>query len=508
MEVEQALDRISPEGAVGIGLGEDVRRAQQMDHEPGRFFAPSGLQSGVKLLQEPKVWLTGIFAGMKHHPTWLRLENKFSPSFHPGFLISNWCGQFKNGLESASTRQDVWSAKCHADEEVGCRSFAVEVLFTTFNNMDSNNDDWLINIATLIAKAGINYTNGERLGELMSFIAEESPGLENCLTWHVTKTGEQFNYYRWMSERPGVTIESPVEHINPPGVDLKILLDECKSDSQHKALRRLATMAIAVERFKASLDSVKLNRAAWIVGPSGSGKTWVANQFARGLGLPTYCATIGSWSIRNARSDHSTVMKILRLVERGPATIIIDEIDKFHIGEDNGNWFRAVLDEIMMLSTGDLQDFSPSPVAVAHLKNSWFVYAGAFQALYRKKLGGQPMTIQEVEELTLSLDDIAESGWLPDELLNRMGSYIEVGPPTVDELAVAMLHVEEQCEISVPESERDGHAKQCVLAMQGFRGLENYASRCAVHAVLLQAKAKRQPPPIPPDAGPKNPSWF
>lgn len=118
------------------------------------------------------------------------------------------------------------------------------------------------------------------------------------------------------------------------------------------------------------------------------------------------------------------------------------------------------------------------------------------------------MTIQQVEELTLSLDDIVETEWLPDELLNRMGLYIEVGLPTVDELAVAMQHIEEQCEISVPEPERDGHAKQCVLAMQGFRGLENYSARCAMHAVLLQAKTKRQQPPIPPDAGPKNPSWF
>lgn len=116
------------------------------------------------------------------------------------------------------------------------------------------------------------------------------------------------------------------------------------------------------------------------------------------------------------------------------------------------------------------------------------------------------MFTQQVEELSLSIEDIVEAGQIQEELLNRMGMLLQVGSPTVDELAIAMRRVEMECGVSVPETERDGLAKQCVLSMQGFRGLENYAARCAMHAVLLQAKAKRQP--SPPEVDPNNPRWF
>ena len=210
-----------------------------------------------------------------------------------------------------------------------------------------------------------------------------------------------------------------------------------------------------------------------------------------------------------AHNRSHTIGEILRSLERGPACLIIDECDKLHLSDsDNTNYSRAILDEIMQLATGSLHDFQPSALALQNLKTSWFLYAGAFQQIYRSTLGGAPAFVEQVESLSITLDDIIESGFLQDELLNRMGWMLECGCPTSDELSAAMLAVEQACGLTVPALERDSHAKQCTLAMQGFRGLENYAVRCAMHSIVLNAKAKRTPPPLPPDGGPKNPSWF
>lgn len=447
---------------------------------------------------------------MKNHPSRLRLENKFDPSVSPGFLIQRWSLQFYQELTSARTRDEIWTAKCRADESIGIRSFAVEVLFSAFCQNVNADDDWLLHVCQLIARAGINYSDREKVRNYLSMIAAEYSGLNNCLTWCVCRPEETFSYYQWLSERPGISLLTPKKNVQPPKDDLKLLLAKCKSDAQKRTLSRLASIAMAVDHCKGEIAGVKLPRAAWIAGPSGSGKSWSALMFARCMGLPIYTATVGSWQMRNSRSESCTINEILRTLEQGAAVILIDEVDKFRMNAgDNENYFRAVLDEIMQLGTATLHDFHPSPTALKNLKRSWFLHAGAFQALYRKKLGGQAIFLEQIESLELTVEDILEAGWLPDELVNRMGWYIECGAPTTDELSAAMHAIEKECGIVVPNAEREGHAKQCSLNMHGFRGIENYALRCAQHAIALASKERRQEPPkLPPDAGPKNPSWF
>jgi len=450
---------------------------------------------------------------MKTAPApWLKTSAKFYID-DPSFLIHRWCLMFKRELADAVTHTDVWAAKCRTDDAIGMRCFAVEILFTEFDfERENRTADWLIHVCRLIARVGTFCTDRDIVLSIRDALSTELGGLAGCLTWVVAKPNEDFNYYRFLSERPNVTIENPAISARPAPIALKLLLEECKSESQRGAIRRLGTITAALTRFPNGIGGVKLHRAALFCGMSGAGKTWTAHQFARCLAVPTYATTVGSWSIRNSRADHSTTKEILAVLESGPACIVIDEVDKFRLGHDNSNWYRAVQDEIMMLAGGgDMRDFKPSAAATKNLKNSWFLFAGAFQELYRGKAGadsGAVMFPEQLESVNLTLEDIVESGWLPDELLNRMGWFIEVCPPSVDELSAAMVEVEQQAGVVVTAANRDTMAKQMFIGMQGFRGLSNYALRCAQQAVIGQAEAaRRQEPPEPPP-GPQNPSWF
>lgn len=331
----------------------------------------------------------------------------------------------------------------------------------------------------------------------------------NVAGWCIARPAEKFNYYKFLADRPCVWIENPTDFDAPAPVALKLLLEECRSESQRSTIRRLGTIVAAMAKFTKGVGCVKLHRAALFAGMSGAGRTWCAVQFSKCLAIPSYSATVGSWSIRNSRAHHSTTKEILALLERGPACIIIDEVDKFRQGQDNGKWYRAVQDEIMMLcGGGSLQDFKPSAAVMENIKSSWFLFCGAFQDLYRAKVGGGVVMFQEqLENVNLTLDDIVESGWLPDELLNRFGWFLEVTPPTVDELAAAMQDVERHAGVVVQAADRDTLAKQIFLSAKGFRGLSNYALRCAQQSVIGQAKAARQKPPEAPP-GPQNPPWF
>jgi len=90
-------------------------------------------------------------------------------------------------------------------------------------------------------------------------------------------------------------------------------------------------------------------------------------------------------------------------------------------------------------------------------------------------------------------------------MINRFGWHVQVLPPSVDELALEMYAIEKQCGIIVPDAERDSYAKEIYLSMKGFRGIEEYALRCAQHSVVLAAKEKRTPKP---PKSPENPDWF
>ena len=180
---------------------------------------------------------------------------------------------------------------------------------------------------------------------------------------------------------------------------------------------------------------------------------------------------------------------ILRALDQSPLTIIIDEVDKARQTTDsNHSWTRAVLDEIFALLDGGerLQDFRPSATALSNLRRSWILAAGAFQDLYRKELGGEEIVFpEEIEKLEpMTYDRIVETGWLPDELLNRLaGDLVEVRPPGVEEFSQVMEAIEADAGLTVAAEVRKKRAAAAACSFRGFRVIETYALQCAKKAI-------------------------
>ena len=117
-----------------------------------------------------------------------------------------------------------------------------------------------------------------------------------------------------------------------------------------------------------------------------------------------------------------------------------------------------------------------SDEANANLAKSTILAAGAFQMLYRQKLG-DVLFAEEIEAMEpLTFEDLTTAGWLPDELVNRLGTVIEIRPPTSAEIEKEMGDLEDITGIARPKAfSPDGIAR----SMMGFRGLETYALELA-----------------------------
>lgn len=261
--------------------------------------------------------------------------------------------------------------------------------------------------------------------------------------------------------------------------------------SQRQAIRELAEL-IQVKRAGLSLGGITPRTTALLVGMSGSGKTWAANAVATMAKLPCFECTIGSWTINGGRSDvpsNETLRRHLR--ENGPSVILVDEIDKLRRRDDNANYLAFVFDEVMSVIDGRVSSWSAwTPDDVAKLKASHFIGAGAFQDLYRTELGREPVMIEEeISSLeALSFARIAEAGWLPDELLNRLGSVVEIRPPEVAEIVERMVCIEADAGVNGDDPDRESKARLIATSVTGMRGLENYALELAK---LVQREKRR-----------------
>jgi len=264
-------------------------------------------------------------------------------------------------------------------------------------------------------------------------------------------------------------------------VGVRQLMNECATASQRSALKRLTQIWLA--RNIVCAMPVKPRFSSLLIGLSGSGKTWVVNQFSRSVHLPVFQTSPGRWHLRGGTSGtEPTLNRIEQELTRGPRLILIDEIDKTRVGPgsagaDNQNYFRSVLDEIMAVIDGTAFD---TPSVLDALAGSQLIAAGAFQDLYKARLGAWNF-LEEVEDLApLTFTDLTSAGWLSDELLNRLGSVIELRPPGVAELEKQMSAIEKAAGIArLPGHSPEGMAK----AMMGMRGLELYALDVAIAGI-------------------------
>lgn len=266
---------------------------------------------------------------------------------------------------------------------------------------------------------------------------------------------------------------------DPEKIEPRLLLAKCKSEGQRAVLKSLIHMEMAIEKYGLAVGDIKLRRSALIYGMSGAGKSWLAELFSNYLVMPHYSTTVGSWSLKANRDGIGTIKKILKLIrEKGPICIVIDECDKFSGKSSEGNsaYFRSVLDEIMSLAMASLDEFTPSQETINRLGKSWLVFCGTWQDIYK--------TLDTTEHRRISPEMLIEHSNLPDELINRTGLLLELAPPDIIELMVAMKQIESSIGLFISDDERKKHATDFVNSRKGFRGVQDYALTLAMRGVL------------------------
>ena len=412
----------------------------------------------------------------------------------------------------------VVKAKKIADHATGIRSFAMDVCLSHFYTKERT-IEWLLPVAEAIAKAGYNYRNTEIVIKALDWLDCQWRGLSEVMSWCVpADITEEFHYYKFQSVYPSVDLIRPEAPAKLSLAELSPLtmaegLVRCKTRSQKNALRQLVSITEAVEWSGGRLGDIELHKSALIVAPSGSGKTWLVKIAARVLGIPLHSFTVSGWSPRDSYSRHETMSLAIKQVEAADdgCIIFIDEICKI---SNNGmgsssNYWRCCQTEIMQLVTGDVSDFPTTCKFHENFGKCWFIFAGAFQELYRTQLGTVSPTSEEVERLDITLDDVIAARILPDELINRTGAFVHLSPPGITDIRSAMLQVEVEAGISIDEKEREAFSDEIVSRMQGFRGLENYALRIAQKAHRLEKKTLAEQKPDTEKPGREfPPEWF
>jgi hypothetical protein len=230
-----------------------------------------------------------------------------------------------------------------------------------------------------------------------------------------------------------------------------------------------------------------------LVGISGSGKTAVIKEAAARESLPLFSHTLPAWIITGARSEPtlSTLSSWLQANPEG-GVINIDEIEKIPVGkeEHNHSWFTAVRTEIVKLLDYDLQGFESyyNPLLAQILNRCVFVVSGNFQKLYQDQISREAhLSSSSVESddwllwrelqnlLPVTIQDIKEGKYLPDELLTRFSpNLVEVRPPTIEEISGYLASIDFKAGVYRSDVSIMEHAKEVFLSGQGFRGLENY----------------------------------
>ncbi len=340
-------------------------------------------------------------------------------------------------------------------------------------------------------------------GEILRVTADlEAFGvdLQLMLHWIATPSGESPAYGHFLEWRAW---EGKAAYVDSTVLEPEIQAPEPCSDpkslfmggtqSQKHAMRKVGEL-IRVKRAGFKFGGITPRSNSLLVGLSGSGKTWVCGTVAKMASLPFFTATVGSWLISGGRSDLPTCESLRRhLSGSGASLIMIDEVDKLHADRsDNANYLAFVWDEIMALLDGRVDAWPNwSDLEISALKQSHFVAAGAFQDLYRAELGREKVLVEEeisaLEPITF--DRIVSAGWLPDELVNRLGSIIEIRQPEAAEIKERLSVIEMDADMICDDEERENVAHAIATSVTGMRGLENYALELAIRKLKRDRKS-------------------
>lgn len=320
--------------------------------------------------------------------------------------------------------------------------------------------------------------------ELLEDNTDQAFLAENMIWVHTKSTPFEFDLfaYRCASPRIQVVKEEAEQEGGYSQEKFESAFKMAKSASQRAAFKT-ALEIVAASKLGLKGLGVQLKRNMLVCGPSGSGKSWVCNRIAHFLGMKFVTVTLSSWHLRGGSgSERPTCDIIFEAVEKGgPALIVCDELDKFRQSDsDNKNYFRSTVDELMGLMDGRVQIMTCSSKAAQNLRKSIWIGCGAFQDLYRKKLG-EVSFAEEIDAMPpLTVEDIRQSGWLSEELMNRFcADLLEIRPPNVAETTEHMQRILSVIGTQMSTKAVNARAEEIVKSMQSIRGIEKFAMDCA-----------------------------
>lgn len=248
---------------------------------------------------------------------------------------------------------------------------------------------------------------------------------------------------------------------------------------------------------------------ALILGPSGVGKSHVARVVAKTAGVPLLELSLASWTPTNSKATDggkpSTIEQFAQFTEAQSGTlfdryqkciVFIDEVDKMSLSAtDNSNWCSFIWTELMRMLDGRLAEFGVDPTLAKQCAlGNYFIFAGAFQRVWDKRNGTKSIGfLEQVEDATLTYQDIVRAGIMPKELLNRIsGICVPVSSPSVDEVAERLRAIEDTFFMTRDPQDIERDAKTILTSGLYARGIEQHLTRLATEQ-YVPAEYKEEP---------------
>ena len=398
-------------------------------------------------------------------------------------LIRFWGRAYTEYVKDARTLEELQAGADAASKRVGIRCLAAELLTSEFaQSIALDKKIWL---AGEIAKTSMLIALEPNLRKIVDEMDAVMHGIKDMMRWFVAP-GAPFNLYQIQAEYPAIILRAP-RVLATKRVAATDVIASLKSAGQRRAVAQLASLARVRNEYGGRVGSVELRGGALLCGVSGSGKTFCARAFASCSGWPFYEATVGGWTLQNSRAESSSwTLNCIRELLDVPIVIFIDEADKISVkGDRVDNWWKGVFTEIMQLLDRSMGEVVLTPTQRENLRNSWIILAGAFQDIYKMKRGPE-MLFEEQNDVHITREDIENHSGLPTEFLNRVGQIIEIAPPGVADLEAAYRDLEAAVGITTTDKERRAAARDAVMSLQGFRGLESYAIEAARKALARE----------------------
>jgi hypothetical protein len=392
--------------------------------------------------------------------------------------------------EAISTKEEVDQLLRQAQGMFGlrCRAFEIFAERTPISPESLRRDALMLCEIVALLAGDQSAQAVARLRELLQDCATRYPNLENnfVIAWSRDweSAGARDSVY-WMSfaqsaGRPWLkfdylrfeafvrSLAEPVVHRPPPVL----------TRSQQAAATKLELLYQA-KRSGLTAGGITPSLHPLLIGSSGSGKSFLVRALAKRLKIPLFETTMSSWLPQGGRAQVPTALKLARfLQDQGcdGAIVFVDEIDKLRPQEQNSEYGRHLLDEVMGLLSGIVErwdGWSPDTAQILR-ERTFIISAGTFQHMYQAQASRSP---DEAWQQMSIADRIWEQKCLPEELLMRLSSsMIELQAPDHDEIVnrIMRIHADMGVSMMLTPEELSVVADRILRGRCNIRGLQTY----------------------------------